>query len=143
MNKTRIATIMSRTVSIIISVMFIVIGLIFYFKFDPSDFDVKASGTIVEIDEHYESIGGDNELVHTVYIDFFAGMKKYEHIDFGSYNSKMKVGDTVEFYYMSTDPTQIAGLNKEKVPYIGLAFAIIGFILLVVEVFIVIRRKHV
>ena len=140
MKRANIAGIFSKTTTIIISVLFIVIGLIFFIKFDPDEYDVLATGTIVEIDEHYEYVGDENQLVHTVYIDYTAGDTKYEHVEYGSDNHKMQVGDTVEFYYMSSDPSQIAGTDKELTPYIGLGFAVVGVIMLVVPIIKRLRR---
>ena len=131
----------SKAVIVLVSVMFIVVGLIFFFNYDPDAYDVKASGTIVEIEEHYEMIGGENELQHTAYIDYQVGRETFRHVPFPSYNSKMKVGDVVEFYYMSSDPSQIAGLDKEKTPYIGLAFAVIGLLMLVVSAVTSLRKR--
>lgn len=139
--KFNMASVFGKVTSLIISALFIVIGLVFFLKFDPEAYDVKATGTIVEIAEYYDTSGTENELHHSVYIDYFAGDKKYEHVDYGKYNSRMKVGDEVEFYYMSADPSQIAGTDKEKVPYIGLAFAIIGAVLLVITVYKMLIRK--
>ena len=136
------ASVFGKVTSLIISLLFIVIGLLFFFKFDPAAYDVKATGTIVEIAEYYDTTGTENELHHSVYIDFFAGDKKFEHVDYGKYNYRMKVGDEVELYYMSADPTQIAGTDKEKVPYIGLAFAVIGFIFLAITVIRTLRGKR-
>ena len=140
MNRGNIAGFFSKTTTLIVAVLFIVIGLLFFIKFDPDEYDVLTTGTIVEIDEHYEYVGDDNELVHTVYIDYTVGDTKYEHVDYGSYNHKMKVGDEVELYYMSSDPTQIAGTDKEFVPYIGLAFAVVGVIMLIVPIVKRLRR---
>ncbi len=119
-----------------------VIGLIFFFKYDPAAYDTKGTGTIAEIDEYYETVGDDWELVHRVYIDYEAAGKKYEHVDYFEYNDRMKTGDTVTFYYMSEDPGQIAGSDKEYVPYYGLGFAIIGLIMLVVSLIKTIKRKN-
>ena len=135
------AGIFSALISLVIGLMFLVGGLIFFLKYDPDAYDMHGTGIIVEIDEHYESIGGENELQHTVYIDYSAGGQKYEHVEFMEYRSRMAVGDTVEFYYMSEDPTQLAGPGKENTPYFGLAFAVIGAGMLVFTVFRTVRRR--
>lgn len=124
------ANVFSKSVSIIVAVMFIVIGSIFYFKYDPAAYDTEGVGVISEIDEHYEWVGDENELVHNVYIDYTANGETFEHAEYFEYNHKMKVGDTVEFFYMSDDPSQIAGKDKEMTPYFGLAFAAVGLIML-------------
>ena len=137
----KLSSVLSTVVSIIVGLMFLVIGLVFFLKYDPDAYDTPGTGTIVEIDEHYESIGGENELQHTVYIDYSAGGQKYEHVEFMEYKSRMAVGDQVEFYYMSSDPTQLAGPGKENTPYFGLAFAVIGAGMLVFTVLRTVRRR--
>ena len=135
------AGIFSALISLVIGLMFLVGGLIFFLKYDPDAYDMHGTGIIVEIDEHYESIGGENELQHTVYIDYSAGGQKYEHVEFMEYRSRMAVGDTVEFYYMSEDPTQLAGTGKENTPYWGLGFALIGAADLGFMIFRTLRRR--
>lgn len=141
MTKLNFANVFAKSISIIIALMFIVIGSIFFFKYDPDAYDTKGTGKIVEIDEHYEFVGEDNQLVNTVYIDYTVGEEKYEHVEFFEYHSGMKVGDEVEFFYMSDDPSQIAGSDKGATPYIGLAFAIVGVIMLVFTVVKIVKKK--
>ena len=140
MNTAGFARIFSKTTSLIIAVLFIVIGLIFFLKYDPDAYDIQTTGTIVEIEEYYDHTGDETTLMHTVYIDYTVDGTKYEHVDYGSYNHKMKIGDEVELYCMSSDPTQIAGTDKEFVPYIGLAFAVVGVIMLIVPIVKRLRR---
>ncbi len=136
-----ISNVFSKAVSIIVGLMFLVGGMIFFLKYDPAAYDTEATGTIVDIVERYEMTGDDNQLVHDVYIDYTAGGKSFEHVEYFGYNSKMKVGDTVHFFYMSEDPSQIASDNKESTPYFGLGIAVIGLGLLVVTGVKIIRRK--
>lgn len=131
----------SKIISIIIAVMFLVIGLIFFFKYDPDAYDMQGTGTIAEIVERYETSGDDNRLVYDVFIDYTIDGKEYKHVDFFEYDSSMKEGDKVEFYYMSSDPSQIAGSTKDAAPYIGLGAAVLGFIMLVVTVVKIIKKK--
>ena len=141
MSQFNIANGFAKTISIIIGVMFLVIGMIFFLIYDPAAYDAQGTGTIVDIEEHYELVGDEDELVNTVYIDYSAGGKKYTHAVFPSYHSGMQVGDAVEFYYMSQDPTQLAGTDKDIAPYFGLAFAVIGFLMLIRLVLRLICRK--
>ena len=141
MNTAGFARIFSKTTSLIIAVLFIVIGLIFFLKYDPDAYDIQTTGTIVEIEEYYDYTGDETTLMHTVYIDYTVDGTKYEHVDYGSYNHKMKIGDEVELYCMSSDPTQIAGTDKEFVPYIGLGFAVVGVIMLVLPLIKRLRRS--
>lgn len=137
----KVSGIFSRVTSIVIGIIFIVVGLIFFLKFDPDAYDMQTTGVITEIEEHYELIGDDNELMHDVYIDYTVNGEKYEHAPYFSYNSGMKVGDEVEFYYMSEDPAQIAGSDKNATPWFGLGFAVIGFGLTAVTVIKMLRGR--
>ena len=113
-----------RIVGILIGSIFIVVGLLFFKTYDPDAYDVKTMATIVQIDEEYDII--DEEYDYTVYVDYIANGKEYKNINYGAYNSSMDVGDEVELYYMSSDPTQIATPDKDIAPYIGLGAAVIG-----------------
>lgn len=137
----RVSNVMAKAISIAIGLIFLVVGLIFFLKYDPAAFDTEGTGTIVEINERYEYVGDDAQLVHDVYIDYSVGDETFEHVEFFEYNNGMKVGDTVKFFYMSEDPSQIAGSDKDKAPYFGLAFAVVGLGMLVVTVVKIIRRK--
>lgn len=136
----RAANVFSKVVSIIVALMFLVIGLIFFLKFDPDAYDMECTGTIVEINEYYEHVGGDNQLMHDVFIDYTAGGQRFEHVAFFEYNGDMEVGDTVSFYYMSEDPSQIAGANKGSTPYIGLGISVLGLVMLVVTGVKILRK---
>ena len=136
------ANVFAKTVSIIIGLMFLIGGSIFFFCYDPADYDMQTTGTIVEITDYYDYTGQDDpQLMHDVYIDYTVDGVTYEHAEYFEYNSKMKVGDTVELYYMSQDPTQIAGSDKNMAPYFGLGIALIGLIMLIVNIIKIIRRK--
>ena len=137
----RIANVASKIISIVIGLMFLIGGLIFFFAYDPASYDAQGTGTIAEIDEHYETVGDDTQLEHSVYIDYTVDGKTYEHVDYFEYHTGMKVGDPVSFYYMSSDPSQIANSDKDKAPLFGLIFAAIGLVVLVVTAFKIIRGK--
>lgn len=134
---------LSKVITIIVGLMFLAGGLFFFLKYDPAEYDTPATGTIVEINEYYDTVGEDSQLMHDVYIDYKAGDEVFEHIPYFGYDSSMKVGDEVNFFYMSSDPSQIAGADKESTPYFGLAFAVIGLGVLVVTAVRIIRKKPV
>ncbi len=134
------ANIFSKAISIIIGLMFLVIGLLFFFKYDPDAYDVEAVGTITDIEEHYETVGDDEQLTHTVYIDYSANGTEYKHAEYFQYNSSMKIGDEVSFCYMSSDPSRIAGSNKALTPYFGLGAAVIGAVMLVIVIVKIVKK---
>lgn len=126
---------------LVVGLLFLVVGLLFFFNYDPDAYDTEVTGTIVDIDEHYELVGDDNELQYTVYVDYTVGDKTFSHAEYPGYNSSMKVGDTLNFFCMSKDPAQIAGSDKNAAPYIGLGFAVAGLIIVVITVLRMIRKK--
>lgn len=132
---TKIANVFSKVTSFVVAVLFLVLGLVFFFKYDPDAYDMEGKGTVAAIEENYS---GD-DLTYDVYIDYTVDGQKYERAPYFEYDSSMKVGDEVSFYYMSADPSQIAGSTKDAAPYIGLAFAAVGLIMLAVMVLKVIR----
>ncbi len=137
----KFTNVFSKVISVIVGLMFLAGGLLFFFKYDPAAYDTPATGTIVEINEYYDYTGEDSQLMHDVYIDYKAGDEVFEHAPYFEYNSSMKVGDEVEFFYMSSDPSQIAGSNKESSRYFGLAFAVIGLIELIITAVKIVRKK--
>lgn len=131
----------AKTISIIVGVLFLAGGLLAFFKYDPAAYDKEATGTIVDIEEHYTTTGDDDYVEYTVYIDYTAGGKTFERTEYFEYDSSMKVGDTVKFFYMSEDPSQIAGANKDNAPYFALIFAAVGLVILVITGVKIVRKK--
>lgn len=129
----KISVVMVRIIPFLIGIVFIVLGITFFLRFKPEAYDAKATGRIARIEQHYESIAGENEIINTVYVDFTAGDKKYENVELKEYNPFMKVGDDIEIFYMTSDPTKIIGAGKDNVPYFGLGFALIGLAVIVIE----------
>ena len=134
------ANALSKIISILVSLLFLVGGLIFFFLYDPAAYDKEGTGTVVDIQEHWETFGEDEQLVSTAYIDYTAEGKTFTHVEYFECDSSTKIGDTVSFYYMSTDPSQIAGSTKDSAPYIGLAFAAVGLIGIVITVIKLFKR---
>ena len=122
--------------SIVFGLVFIVLGLTFFFKYDPTEYDSQTIGEIVEIEEHEVYDTDEHRTEYIVYVDYDADRHLYKHAEYGSYDSSMKVGDKVAVYYKSTDPTQITGPGFEKAGYIGLAFAAVGLIEIGFSIFI-------
>ncbi len=137
----RFPHVFATVISIVIGLMFLIGGLLFFLKYDPASYDKQATGTIVDIEERYETIGDDDQLVYDVYIDYTVEGKTFEHVEYFEYHTGMKKGDTVTFYYKSTDPSQIAGSDKDMAPYFGLAFAAVGLVMLVVTGIRIVRKK--
>ena len=140
-NRLKIASAYIKVFNIVFGILFLVIGLLFFFKFDPAVYDKTATASITGIDEYYDMVGGENTLCHDVYVSYAADGVTYKDVILGSYHSGMKVGDSVEILYMSEDPSQITTGNPSFVPYFGLGAAIIGAGSIIVTIIRTIKRK--
>lgn len=93
----------------------------------------ETTGTIVKIDEQQVD-DGDNGFTteYTPYINYTVDGKTYENVQYGAYDSSMKVGSTVTVQYDTKDPANIKAPGSEKIPYIVLAVSIVCIIVSVV-----------
>lgn len=113
---------------IIASIGFMCLSIYGIFK---PDVEYKTTtGIIVRIDEHYDPI--DDSINYTPYIDYKVDKTEYKDVEYGAYNSSMKIGDEVKVYYEPTDPTSIQAEGYKKVPYITLAISIVFLIVSIV-----------
>lgn len=82
----------------------------------------ETEAVISRIEEH-----GDE---HAVYVDYAVKGHGYLGVELGSYNSKMRVGDTVTIEYEVDDPTSIRSTDAEIILFIfmiaGLGIAAAG-----------------
>ena len=76
-------------------------------------YDASTTGVIVGIEREWNGTDSDgyDQYSYTVYVDYEIDGKKYENVEYPSYNSSMKKGDEVEVLYQSSDPTNIAEGN--------------------------------
>jgi hypothetical protein len=91
---------------------------------------VETEATIVEIESYYESSGDDEELKHSVLVQFEADGAAYEGY-LGSYSSFMKEGGTVTIIYDPADPNDFRSSSAGIGPLIvclvvGGGFAFVG-----------------
>ena len=128
----------SAFISIAVSILFIVGGILFFVKFDPDAYDCSTTATITRIEEEYNIT--DEQYDYHVFVKYTVDGNEYE-TEYGSYHSGMHEGDEVELWYMSSDPMNITSGNKDLAPFIGLGFAALGLILLVVDVIKFLRRR--
>lgn len=118
--------------TIVLCLAILVVSLVSIFAPKPSLIETK--GTITEIVEDYDPTM--EEYTHTVYITYRANGKKYEHAEFGSYNSSMKVGDKVVVLFDQKNPEHIEAEDSETVPYITAAVSgviLIGCVVLMIK----------
>lgn len=96
---------------------------------------LETQGVIVDFKEFYDVTSDSN--VTKAYIDYEVDGKTYKNVEYPSYNSGMKINDTVTVLYEPEDPTFIQAPGGEKVPYIVGGAAIVS---LIVSVILLIRR---
>lgn len=87
---------------------------------------------IVKIDEYREA--SDDEITHTVYVNYEVKGIQYEMVEYGAWNSGMHVGDRITALYNVDDPSFIQIPGYKRVPYYvmggSVIFMAIGFFLL-------------
>ena len=123
---------------------FIIFGLIFvagsiFIMTRPKIEYKTCEGTVVNIEEYYDTFDGDNQLCHRVYVDYTVDGKEYKNAEYGSYNSSMKEGDKVAVYYDPSDPSSIQPEGFETVPYVVLGA---GCVAIIVGVIGIIGKKQ-
>jgi hypothetical protein len=100
---------------------------------------VETEATIVEIESYYVSSGDDEELRHSVLVQFMADGEVIEGY-LGAYNSFMKEGGTVTVLYDPSDPNDFRSSSAGIAPFIvclvvGGGFAFVGFGPLIKDLF--------
>lgn len=118
---------------IVVELMFIIISLYGIFHKDI-DYEVT-KGKIVYIEEYHDPI--NEEFWYTPYIDYSVNGIEYKNVEYGAYDSSMKVGDEVNVYYSTEDPTLIQAEGFKKVPYIVLS---ISLVFLIITIYISLRK---
>ena len=106
---------------IIVGLLISIISLVGIFK--PDEDYLTTQGTIIRIEEYWDTI--DDTYSYTPIINYEVNGVKYDNIEYGAYDSSMKVGDKVTVYYSPTDPTRIQAEGYKTVPYITLPFALL------------------
>ncbi len=117
----------------VIGVILIVLGIIS----KNSDKDIEYRTVQGEITNITEDIIGEDREYH-VYVTYKVAGTKYEDVEYGSYNSSMKVGDRVTVYYDPADPSHYQAKGFETVPYV---FGGVGAAAVIFSVIMMIRKK--
>ncbi len=95
-------------------------------------YDASTTGVIVGIEREWNGTDSDgyDQYSYTVYVDYEIDGKKYENVEYPSYNSSMKKGDEVKILYQSANPENIAEGdltgNAAIMIAAGAVFALIG-----------------
>ena len=109
---------MRKLFSIIFAVVFVVAGIFVIVMGvnrlnSKKDYDASTTGVIVGIEREWTGTDEDgfDQYDYKVYVDYEVDGKKYENVEYPSYDSSMQKGGEVEVLYQSSDPTKIAEGN--------------------------------
>lgn len=95
-------------------------------------YDASVTGVISGIEREWSGTDADgfDEYDYTVYVNYEVDGKKYENVEFPTYDSSMQKGDEIEILYQSDNPQNIAESNiagnAAIMIVIGSVFALIG-----------------
>lgn len=120
MNKKKFAVIL-----FIVSIILMSISI--YGILGPKKEYLTTKGVIVDIVESMDVT--TDSIDYKAIIDYTVNDIEYKNVEYGAYNSSMKIGDEVIVYYESNNPTHIQAEGFEKVPYVILAVSIVAIII--------------
>lgn len=128
----KFAGIYTVVVLILVGILFVGASIFIIVK-DKDTVYEKVDATIVNIEEYYDN--NLEEYSHTVYVDYEVDGVKYTNKEYGSYDSSMKIGDTVKGQYDVNTPELIQAEGSENIPYIiggvGLIVLAVGILKLI------------
>ena len=122
----------------LVGAIILAISLFAYFNYH--DLDGKVMATISNIkkerkEEIYideENLNEDEQYNYTVYVDYEVDGKEYKNIELNSYNSSMKIGQTIEIQYDLNNPSKIQGQNGKT---FILIFIVIGSLVIIFGIY--------
>lgn len=120
---------MPRRFAIPFGALFLIVGLLTLFTFNPKEYNGTTTATIVDF-EQQTGVGDENNDIIT-YVDYSVDGVRYTHVPYNSYNFTMDVGDEVNIYFKTSDPSQIAAPGKNIIPFVGIGAAVLGAAVLV------------
>lgn len=129
-----------RILSIFLGVSLLAAGIFVFVNFKDSNYDGKTTGVITELAKATKESKATTRFL--TYIDYSVQGQKYEHVRYPKYSSFMEVGDEVDVYYMTSDPSQIADSNRTIFPLVGIASALFGFVTLAFEIVKAVKRRQ-
>ncbi len=112
----------------LVGVLFVVLSCIALAQ--PKKELTSTDGVIERIETTFDVDGEEQDQVFVSYTDN-AGVK-HSDVEYPSYSSSMKQGDTVEVLYDPTSPEEIQAPGGGIIPYITLAAGIVSLLVAVV-----------
>ena len=133
---------MKKFLPVILSILVVVFGIVFVVSGittlkNKDLYDSAVNATVVDIQEEWQTVGEDDQLVNVYYIDYEVDGVKYEHVECPESNGDMKVGDTVEILYQSKDPSKISGHN---ITSSGVIFIAVGAVVALGGCFAIVKK---
>ena len=118
---------MRKSIPIFIVAVLLAAAAIFILTRPKVDYKI-CTGTIVDIQEHYNYTGDAPSTEYTVLIDYTVDGKEYKNAEYFGYDSSMKVGGKVKVYYNPENPEEIQAEGYQSVPYVFLGVSAACFI---------------
>ena len=120
---------MPRRFAIPFGALFLIVGLLTLFTFNPKEYNGTTTATIVDFEQQTGAGDENNDII--TYVDYFVDGVRYSHVPYNSYDFTMDIGDEVKVYYMSSDPSQIAAPGKDLMPFVSIGAAVLGAAVLI------------
>lgn len=118
-----------RRFAIPFGALFLIVGLLTLFTFNPKEYSGTTTATIVDFEQQTGAGEDDNDII--TYVDYFVDGVRYTHVPYNSYNFTMDVGDEVKIYFNPSDPSRIAAPGKNIIPFVSIGAAVLGAAVLV------------
>ena len=109
--------------------LFLIVGLLTLFTFDPKEYNGTTTATIVDFEQQTGAGDENNDII--TYVDYSVDGVRYTHVPYNSYNFTMNIGDEVKIYFKTSDPSQITAPGKNIIPFVGIGAAVLGAAVLV------------
>ena len=124
--------------SVILAIMSVLlISISLFLLLSPKKEYLTTTGTIVDIVERMDV--STDSIDNKAIIDYTVDGIDYKDVEYGAYNSSMKIGDEVLVYYEADNPSHIQAKGFEKVPYVIL---IVSTVALVASIILLIKENR-
>ncbi len=120
---------MPRRFAIPFGALFLIVGLLTLFTFNPKEYNGTTTATIVDFEQQTGAGDENNDII--TYVDYFVDGVRYSHVPYNSYDFTMDIGDEVKIYFKTSDPSQIAAPGKDLMPFVSIGAAVLGAAVLI------------
>ncbi len=137
-DKFRISGKLMTVILFLVSAAFIITGILG--SVSTNSITSKAETTyakITDVDSYRDITVKKSKTKYTVYVDYMVCGKDYTHVKLGTYNSPMTLGEHIEIYYDSDDPSRISD-GKQSYNFVPIAT---GVVLMGIAIFKFIKER--